>query len=258
MYVGQSLYPNKRFYQHLNDKSKSKKVSWIKSLRAKGLLPILEIHDSFDRCESDFWEEYYISLFKSWGFALKNLTLNGRTNKNIFFSDDHKRKISEALMGRVVSMECKKMLSKINTGKKQSATTIEKRIKKNIGKKRSTETKLLMSQRAIGRKMSDSTKLKLSQNHIGKKLSQNHKDKIALGGIGRKHSPETIKKMSVPNKSKGKIGEFHRMAKIVLDIKTGIYYGCLKDACLSREMNYYTVRAMVQGRTNNYSGLIYA
>lgn len=37
-------------------------------------------------------------------------------------------------------------------------------------------------------------------------------------------------------------GELHGMAKLVLNTQTGIYYGCLKDACESHNLRYSTVR----------------
>lgn len=64
-----------------------------------------------------FWEEFYISLFKSWGFILENKTDKGRGPENnrqvtwgdkikeskkghSMFNEDWKQKISDSLKGR--------------------------------------------------------------------------------------------------------------------------------------------------------------
>ncbi len=53
-------------------------------------------------------------------------------------------------------------------------------------------------------------------NNLGKKLSDNAKSLIT--------------------------GELHGKAKLVLNTETGIYYGCLKDACESHDIGYNKVR----------------
>ena len=66
------------------------------------------------------------------------------------------------IKGSKLSEETKLKLSIINTGKKQSAETIEKKRRKALGSKRSDETKSKMSEWQKGRTLSDEMKLKLS------------------------------------------------------------------------------------------------
>ena len=77
-YVGKSYDVNLRFTKgHLKDEDKSKKTNWIKSLKKQNLKPDVTIIDSVNKKEWKFWEKHYISLYRSWGFNLKNMTEGG-------------------------------------------------------------------------------------------------------------------------------------------------------------------------------------
>lgn len=70
-----------RMYSHTSNyklkKEKSYKNSWIKSLKNKNLKPIIEELDLVEENNWEFWEQFYINLFKSWGFKLTNMTKGG-------------------------------------------------------------------------------------------------------------------------------------------------------------------------------------
>ena len=70
-----------RMYSHTSnyklEKEKSYKNSWIKSLKNKNLKPIIEELDLVEDNNWEFWEQFYINLFKSWGFNLTNMTKGG-------------------------------------------------------------------------------------------------------------------------------------------------------------------------------------
>ena len=70
-------------------------------------------------------------------------------------------------------------------------------------------------------------------NNLGKKLSENAKSLIT--------------------------GELHGKAKLVLNTETGIYYGCLKDACEFHDLNYRRVRNYFKKneKRKNKTSLIY-
>ena len=77
-YIGKTNNISKRYSAHLNDKSKSYKNSWIKSLLNEDLLPVIEILEEFDNellCYNA--EIYWIEQFRSWGFNLTNLQTGG-------------------------------------------------------------------------------------------------------------------------------------------------------------------------------------
>lgn len=70
-----------RMYAHTSNyklkTERSYKNSWIQSLKQKGLKPIIEEVDIVEEDSWEFWESYWISQFKSWGFNLTNMTLGG-------------------------------------------------------------------------------------------------------------------------------------------------------------------------------------
>lgn len=76
-YIGFSTRVKTRYTLHCNSQEKTHKGNWIRSLKEKGLKPKLDILDEVSVEEIKFWEIYYISLYKSWGFNLVNGTFGG-------------------------------------------------------------------------------------------------------------------------------------------------------------------------------------
>lgn len=78
-YVGKANNISQRYKAHLNRarKHQTHKLNWIKSLKNKGLKPIIEVIDVVPIDDWIFWETYWISQFKSWGFNLINYTDGG-------------------------------------------------------------------------------------------------------------------------------------------------------------------------------------
>lgn len=79
-YIGktkQSL--KKRLINHIvNSKhKKTHKDCWIMNLLNNNFKPQIELIDDVQESEWIFWEQHYISLYKSWGFNLTNLTIGG-------------------------------------------------------------------------------------------------------------------------------------------------------------------------------------
>jgi len=82
-YIGKTNNTKLRLSNHLVEKHKTYKVNWIKSLKKINLKPILEILDKVLIEDWQFWEQHYISLYKSWGFKLTNSTNGGDGNKSV-------------------------------------------------------------------------------------------------------------------------------------------------------------------------------
>lgn len=77
-YVGKTNSPKRRLQHHLSNKNKNGAYinNWIRSLKNKGLKPLMTIIDETE----DNWQEleiYWIAQFKAWGFRLANVTLGG-------------------------------------------------------------------------------------------------------------------------------------------------------------------------------------
>lgn len=75
-YVGKTVDPERRYIQHKTRKESNRKSSWVQSLKRVGLNPVMVILDEVPASEWEFWEMWYIELFKQWGCELVN-TSNG-------------------------------------------------------------------------------------------------------------------------------------------------------------------------------------
>lgn len=78
-YVGKANNVSQRYQAHLNKARdhQTYKRNWITELRNLKLKPILCVIDEVPINEWVFWEEYWISQFKVWGFKLTNYTNGG-------------------------------------------------------------------------------------------------------------------------------------------------------------------------------------
>jgi 5-methylcytosine-specific restriction endonuclease McrA len=153
-----------------------------------------------------------------------------------YFSEEHKRKISEALKGRKVSEETRQKLSHARKGKIFGPLSEEHREHiriANIGRKHSEDTKAKISKSLAGkpgtwngRHHTGGAKAKIGKAQIGNKncvgrvLSEETKGKIAVAHTGLTCSKETKLKMSQAGKGrkfsdehKRKIGETRQLDK---------------------------------------------
>ena len=140
-YVGKTNNLKIRLKNHVNESKKNNRcnnhrTNWILSLINKGELPTIEIIDIVDDNNWIFWEIFWISQFKTWGFNLVNSTLGGenppsfkgkthsdkykeiRRNKMLLnnpaknMNDEWKNNISKSLKGRVFTKNHIKKLGK--------------------------------------------------------------------------------------------------------------------------------------------------
>lgn len=134
-YVGKSNNIKARYSKHcsVSDK-KTHKANWINKLLRENKKPILEILDIVPIEDWVFWEMYWISQMKTWGFNLTNNTIGGDGstfgNKTSF-----KKGQSPWNKGIPASDDVKERLRTYNIGKKQSLETIAKRNKSLDGKR---------------------------------------------------------------------------------------------------------------------------
>ena len=116
-YVGKAKSAKSRYRNHIcNTKSKSYKSNWIRNLKLEELKPELLILDSVKESEWIFWEQHYISLFKSYGFILTNGTFGGddpgykllnknNNRKGCSLTQEHKNKIKIATTKRMTGLK---------------------------------------------------------------------------------------------------------------------------------------------------------
>ncbi len=97
-YIGKTNNVKKRLNDHILESKKEKrsyKNRWVSSLLKKGFKPFIEILDEVPSNEWEYWEIFYISLFKSWGFSLVNRTIGGNGTGHGINNPNYGRKLSE-------------------------------------------------------------------------------------------------------------------------------------------------------------------
>lgn len=101
-YIGQSFEPKVRYRRHIFDSKKRRdhKSNWIKYLLEKGLKPILNIIHICNESNVDYYEKYYIEMYKS-QYDLTNSREGGRP---CIFTQEIKDKIRNTLKGRKPSI----------------------------------------------------------------------------------------------------------------------------------------------------------
>ena len=126
-YVGLTIRPLKqRFSQHYSRKCNNHKCNWIKSLRNKGLKPVMQELDVANSIkELNDLEIYWIEQFKQWGFNLVNLTQGGEGSFGYKHTKESLNKMKEKLALRPKKLPVRRM-----TKQEQYAS-----ISKNLSKK---------------------------------------------------------------------------------------------------------------------------
>jgi group I intron endonuclease len=123
-YIGKTVNMRTRYSHHCsvykNSQVSNLRANWLKGLLKEGLKPIMEVIEEIDDNRTDFWEQHYISLYRSWGFPLTNMTSGGEMsfghspetiekirkgaigkNKGKIRSEETKRKLSEGQKRRI-------------------------------------------------------------------------------------------------------------------------------------------------------------
>lgn len=180
-YIGQSCEIPSRWnkYKNLNCKNQQK---LLRALLKYG-------YDDFEKiilegrepktpqAELDSRETHWITHYDSINNGY-NIKTGGSRGK---FSDESKRRMSLAHLGKVLSEETKRKIGMGNVGKTMPPDAIAKTTAANRGLKRSDETKLKMSIAKLGKKLgphSEEHRNKISLSNIGKhginKLKNNH------------------------------------------------------------------------------------
>lgn len=141
-YIGKAnnLITRKRTHIRESIKSKpgsSKKSDWIRKVYNSGFeIDIIEI-DIVDKSEWQFWEIFYIDLFKSWGFLLTNMTKGGDGVDNPWkhLTDDQRNIRISKLKQRLQSSETRKKQRLARLGKTYEEIYGQDRAKKMKQKK---------------------------------------------------------------------------------------------------------------------------
>lgn len=185
VYIGQSrdIKERERHYKYSKCKQQPALYNSIKKYGWSNHK--FEIIHRCDICELNNLEVYYIDLFQT--FNNKKIGLNLKTGGEyrVMLSDESKKKIIEANLGRtpwnkgkidVYSKETRLSMGNGRRGKKMPQESIRKMILSRTGQKRSAESRKRMSDKRIGMKFSKSHIENMRLSRIGVK---NHTNKLS-------------------------------------------------------------------------------
>lgn len=149
-YVGKTQRTlTERLSGHMCLIERNYKRNWIKSLINDGLKAKIEL---LEICEESNWQErekFWISFYKNCGARLTNLTDGGQGNQNQYFSKKSQKKKSNTMKLIVFTQERRRKISQALTGKKVKEETKQKLRIINLGKIASMESKLKKSKSVI-------------------------------------------------------------------------------------------------------------
>lgn len=131
-YVGKANNVSQRYKAHLNRARKHQihKKNWIESLKREGLKPIIDVIDIVPINEWIFWETYWISQIKTWGYDLINYTNGG--DGCTFGNQTSFKKGHKSWLGKTHSEETKKLIGDNNAFKGKASVNRRKVIQKDL------------------------------------------------------------------------------------------------------------------------------
>lgn len=238
---------------------KSRNQYWRNYVKKHGF-PVVEIvHEIDTRKEAVELELKYIAQFgrKCDGSGrLVNITIGGDGGSlGMKQSEEHKSKISKALIGKVRTREMRQKyretqarpeVAAIHNAYKKIPEYKEKQRVAKIGKKQTPEAVASRSKSLMGHKVSEETKRKISLKNTGKVRSAETRKMLGDIQRGRKQTPEAIANKVAASK------------KLVLNTLTGIYYHGLQEAADSLPMKLTTLRCKMSGHSKNNTPFVYA
>lgn len=131
-YVGKANNVSQRYKAHLNRARKHQihKKNWIESLKREGLKPIIDVIDIVPINEWIFWETYWISQIKTWGYDLINYTNGG--DGCTFGNQTSFKKGHKSWLVKTHSEETKKLIGDNNAFKVKASVNRRKVIQKDL------------------------------------------------------------------------------------------------------------------------------
>lgn len=149
-------------------------------------------------------------VFSGISLQLRSIKMRGRT-----MTDEHRRKLSLAKMGKKRgphSQETKKKMSAASVGKPKPYEARQNMRVAQTGKKLSEETKKRIGEAGRGRVKSEETRRRLSVANLGKKgtpKTEEQKQYMREKMKGRKFSQESIEKMKIAARNRNKLHNAH-------------------------------------------------
>lgn len=178
VYIGQSVSIQSRWKEHINSLRRGAsrctllQRAWNKYGEESFVFEVLEL------CSPDMLDEIEISYILFYDSCNNGYNIEQGGNKNKHLSDDTKKKIREAHLGKKMSDETIKRMSEARIGNKNPM----------YGKTHSSKARLKISKAHKGKpgyKLNDETKEKIRKANTGKTLSEETRRKISESTTGR-------------------------------------------------------------------------
>jgi group I intron endonuclease len=242
IYIGQTKCTKKRFYSYSKNQCKSQKRLY-RSFNKYGfenhIIEIIEECDSLMSNERErYWQEYYDVI----GENGLNCLLTSTSDLPLIFKKDILERINKSKYGN------KNML-----GKKHSEQTKKKLSLIFKGCKHTEETKQKISKAQLGRKLSEETIKKIILANTGRIASEETKKKISEALTGRKIPQHVLDKRKISCR-----GDKNKLSKIILNLDSGIFHGCSREAAEAYNINQSTLKGYLTGNRKNKTNLVYA
>jgi hypothetical protein len=179
---------------------KSTRSEWWKRIEAKHGRTVEIIYKGLTEDEAFRLERETIDRI-----GANNLcNLNSGGMGGVVPSEQTRKRMSAAQIGRYISPETKEKMRLASTGRKHSDETKEKLRSINVGKtgpRHTEESRKAISVANKGRVRTPEQRRKVSEskkgNRLGIPLSDDHKEKLRIAHTGRKHTEEAKLKMSI-------------------------------------------------------------
>lgn len=181
-YIGKTNNITVRYRRHLKDVGgDTHRENWIRSLLNDGAKPLFNVIEYVSDNEWEFWEQYWISQYKTWGFDLTNLTDGGEIGAK--YTLEHRKKLSDVHKGQVRTKEMARKTVETKMAdpeweNKKSAGFLAVVNKYGRDGLKEIARRVVESRRKNGKPWhSDNTKIKIGLAHKGRKFLPTRKTK---------------------------------------------------------------------------------
>jgi hypothetical protein len=188
-YIGKSIRPKERLQNHMNETCECHRAHWLRTLKAKGLKPTIEILETV--AAGDCWKQreiFWIARGRELGWPLTNNTKGG-----------------DGVSGL-------------------PPETKERMRQTWIGRKHSEETKRKIGAASSIRRHTEETRCKMSAAHSGRKILWVDKVAAALRKLDEKQVAEIRARLEAGEKNKDLSAEYGVHRTTLSKIKMGTYH----------------------------------
>lgn len=247
-YVGKSYDPQERLKGHFKNckRTVTLKNRWIAKLKSLDLKPNITILEEVLVSEWEDKERYWIKELQDQGYPLKNGDRGGKGRSRFVVSEETRRKISLANVGKTHTKEARLKMSLASIG---HVVSKEARLKIGLaatGRTHSLEARKKMSQSRLGVPKPDGFGEKISKAHKGRVFSEETRQRMSQAKEGWNPSLEMIEvqreKCSGEGNGRAKFTEGD-----IRNIRTEYGKGDVSIAALSRKhkVDWNTIKKIV-------------